>query len=61
MIIAKHTNETANTQTEVHQIAAGAFEVKRYWLKINGADLVLRNQYYYDDLDKAQGMFDAIK
>jgi len=61
MIIATYKNEAANTQTEIHQIAAAAFEVKRYWTKINGVDLVLRNVWYYDNLEKAQGMFNAIK
>jgi len=61
MIIATYKNETANTQTEIHQIAAATFEVKRYWTKINGVDLVLRNVWVYDNLEKAQEMFNAIK
>lgn len=61
MLVSKHINEVNNIQTEIHQIAANVFEVKRYWIKFNGYDLVLRNQYYYDTLEKAQGMYDAIK
>lgn len=61
MIVSQHKNEANNTQTELHQISANAFEVKRYYTQLNGVDLVLRNSYYYDNIEKAEGMFNAIK
>lgn len=57
MIIATHTNSQTEKITELHQVAAQAFEVKRLRPGFEKNSFVVAGAWYFDALPKAEAFY----